>query len=382
MRRIDLRDGLTVFMMLLLGCSGGSNSPVATIVNTPITTPVTTTNARAKFAYTGNQGGSISGYSVDGTTGALSALSGFPMQTGLNPITVTHDPQDRFLIVGDVASSQLTAFSINSSTGALTKTSTATISTGNSVFEAIDAVVDPSGTHVYVASQGSNTVGAFNLSATGVLTPVIGQPFATGGTQSFGDALVVNASGTALYVQDETGVYVFSIASGSGVLTLAQTISVSVTGLGGGLALDPSGNYLYVAEPTNQVVAAYSVDGSTGKLNFAKNATNVGATAVAISPTGQFAYVIASYQQIRSYTVSNGSFTLTGSLSGIWGQRLTVDPSGRFVYVPQSCSQNCPGGIYNVVNEYAIGNSGVLTPIVGGPAASGTTPWGITITAQ
>ena len=51
------------------GC--GSNSSVSAGTPAPITPAPVTTTAKAKFAYTGNQGASLSGYSVDNSTGAL-----------------------------------------------------------------------------------------------------------------------------------------------------------------------------------------------------------------------------------------------------------------------------------------------------------------------
>jgi hypothetical protein len=65
----------------------------------------------------------------------------------------------------------------------------------------------------------------------------------------------------------------------------------------------------------------------------------------------------------------------------IYGQKIGIDPSGSFVYVPQACS-NCDSGAYNVVNEFSIGSSGALTKISGSPVGAGITPWGIAFTTQ
>ena len=66
--------------------------------------------AKAKFAYTGNQGGSLSGFSVKNSSGVLMPLKGFPLSTGANPTVVAADPKNRFLFVGDVAFRQLHVF--------------------------------------------------------------------------------------------------------------------------------------------------------------------------------------------------------------------------------------------------------------------------------
>ncbi len=145
----------------LIACSNVSTGPT-TATSVPPTAPAPptapTVTVKAKFAYTGNQGASLSGYAVDPSSGALTPLSGFPIAFGTNPTVVTHDPQNRFLIVGDISTSQLHVLAINSTTGSLTEISPSPYST---IKEPVSAVVDPSGTRVYVASQGGNEVGAY-----------------------------------------------------------------------------------------------------------------------------------------------------------------------------------------------------------------------------
>jgi 6-phosphogluconolactonase len=367
----------------LAGC--GSNSPVFTGTPVPANpTPVgpapITTTAKAKFAYTGNQGASLSGYSVNTSTGALTALSDFPLTVGANPEVIAADPQNRFLFVGDIALSELHVFTIDNSTGALSEIGTSPYAT---VKEPVTIVVDPSGSHVYVASQGSNSVGGFSLDATGALTPIAGSPFATSGAQDFGDGVVINAAGTFLYVQDLANIYAYSVSASSGALTLVQTIAGPLSV--GGIALDPHGTYLYAVGPGTNSILAYSVSASTGLLTPAGSSPMVeqnGAYTISISPTGLFAYTIENNNDLVSYALDNGVFTPIGSVyARVYGEKIGIDPSGSFVYVPQACS-NCPSGVYNVVNEFSIGSTGALTKISGSPAAAGTTPWGIAITTQ
>src|SRR5579875_690570 len=89
---------LSFLVNILTGCvSAPLGSTASPVTGTPpISTPST---AKPKFAYTGNQGASLSGYSVDPATGSLTPLNSFPLTVGLSPVYVTHDPQNRFLIV-------------------------------------------------------------------------------------------------------------------------------------------------------------------------------------------------------------------------------------------------------------------------------------------
>jgi DNA-binding beta-propeller fold protein YncE len=366
------------------GCTGNglvsAGIPAAPIAPTPVILAPIATTATAKFAYTGNQGASLSGYSVNTSTGALTALNGFPVSIGANPTVAAVDPQNRFLFVGDIALGQIHVYAINSSTGALSEVSGSPYATVN---EPVAIALDPSGTHVYVASQGSNVVGGFSLSATGALTPIAGSPFATSGTTDFGFHVVINAAGTFVYLKDLKNIYAYSVNANSGALTLVQTIAGPLSL--GGLALDPHGTYLYsVGSGTNSILT-YSVNASTGLLTVAGSSPLLyqdGAYTISISPTGQFAYTIEKNNYLVSYVLSNGVFTPIGTVySQVYGQRIGIDPSGSFVYVPQACG-NCPGGVYNVVNAFSIGSTGALTRFPGVPVAAGTTPWGIAITSQ
>lgn len=373
---------------LLAGCSTTSAPVSATSTTTsegsstttyfPPPPPVIT--AKPKFAYTGNQGGSLSGYSVDISTGQLTPLSGFPMALGLNPTVVTHDPQNRFLIVGDIAASSLHVFAIDSTTGALAEVSPSPYAT---IKEPVGAVVDPTGTHVYVASQGSNQVGAYTLSASGTLIPVSGSPFSTGGTQDFGDSLVINTAGTFLYLQDTANIYVFSISASTGALTLQQTMAGPKQG--SGIVLDPSGTPLYAVGSGTNFILTYSINATTGLLSVPSQSPlteNNGAYTIAISPNGHDIYTIENNNDLVSYAIDYGVFFPGGNVyPGVYGQTIAVDPSGNFVYVPQACS-NCPSGVYNVVNQFSIGSTGALTQLSPAQVAAGVTPWGITVTSQ
>lgn len=59
------------------------------------------------------------------------------------------------------------------------------------------AVVDPTGTFVYVTDDSNNTVAAYSMGSTGRLTPVPNSPFATG---SLPVGVVVDRTGTFVYV--------------------------------------------------------------------------------------------------------------------------------------------------------------------------------------
>ncbi len=83
--------------------------------------------------------------------------------------------------MSDIASDQLQVLAIDSISGALTHVPPSPYTT---IGEPVSAVVTPSGAQVYVVGMYGNQVGAYNLSLTGALTPVAGEPFSTGATGS------------------------------------------------------------------------------------------------------------------------------------------------------------------------------------------------------
>jgi 6-phosphogluconolactonase len=353
----------------------GAAAPITppTIPTAPPPTP------KAKFAYTGNQGASLSGYSVNTSTGALTPLSGFPFSLGTNPEIIAHDPQNRFLIVTDAATSQLHVLTINSDTGALAEVSTLPYAVLRNPYA---EVINPAGTRVYVVSLYNGVVGAFNLSSAGVLTEISGSPFNTSAPGN-GTSLVMNQDGTFLYVQDTTSIYVFSVSADTGELILRQTLPGPIQGLT--LAMDPAQNYLYAVGSGTNSILTYNINPISGILTQTKLSAMVkqsGALTIAISPTGQFAYTIEGDSDLVSYAISNGVFTPVGKVyPGVYGQQIAVDPSGSFVYVPQACSY-CPGSAYNIISEFSVGSTGALTPLSVPTVVAGVTPWGITVISQ
>src|SRR6266481_2949758 len=77
------------------------------------------------FVYTANAAGSpstVSALASDAATGALTAVAGSPYGTGSGSLAIAADPTRRFLYVANAQSSDITAFNINATSGALSAT--------------------------------------------------------------------------------------------------------------------------------------------------------------------------------------------------------------------------------------------------------------------
>jgi 6-phosphogluconolactonase len=78
-----------------------------------------------KFLYVANKSSNnVSAFSIDSSTGALTAIPGSPFSAGTGPASLAFDPVNNFLIVGNPGSLNLSVYSVNTTTGVLTLTTT------------------------------------------------------------------------------------------------------------------------------------------------------------------------------------------------------------------------------------------------------------------
>src|SRR5205085_1761719 len=72
-------------------------------------------------AYVANvNSNNVSGYTINGMTGALTPISGSPFGAGIEPFSVAVDPTGKFAYVANVKDNNVSGYTINGVTGALT----------------------------------------------------------------------------------------------------------------------------------------------------------------------------------------------------------------------------------------------------------------------
>jgi 6-phosphogluconolactonase len=225
------------------------------------------------YLYVANIGSSnISVFSIDSSAGALTQVPNSPFGIGLPPVNLQLTPSGNYLYVtasgGQVGNNgSIVAFSV--SAGVLTKLGTFP----SDGINPNGLAIDPTGSNLYVANTGSSSIAIFTISATGTppgsLTAVPGSPIAD--TYTAPVSMIFDPAGTFLYVADQgsSNVAVYSISSTTGlptVLTTSTTTGAFFTeGSPSVLAVDPTGQYLYVAnQGTSAGIQAFSV--SSGNL--------------------------------------------------------------------------------------------------------------------
>jgi 6-phosphogluconolactonase (cycloisomerase 2 family) len=234
--------------------------------------------------------GNISVYSVDATTGALTEIAGSPFAAGTDPQALAFDPSGAYLYVANNGSDNLSAYAVDASTGALTPLATATYPTGTGP-SAVS--VDATGKFVFVANNGgSNNISVFAITAaTGELTPVTGSPFAAGGNPY---SLVFTNSEKCLYTANFNGpgstISAFKVNMTTGALS-AVTGSPFALSVDNYIATDRVGGVLYVT--TGGGVTGYGIldAGVLVALPGSSVTTGANAYSVTVDPSGQFLYV-------------------------------------------------------------------------------------------
>lgn len=219
----------------------------------------------------------ISVFSIDSKSGVLTQIAGSPFSVGgLTPLNMQLTPSGNFLYVSvaggqpQTTNGSILGFSVNA--GALQSLSPPLTPAGGENPNGL--VVDPSGSHLYVANTQSNSISIFTISPPnmppGSLQEVIGSPLA----DIYNDPsfLLLDPKGQFLYVanQGSNNVAVYSISATTG-LPVALTTSTSAFAFTtesspSFLVEDPNGRYLFVGNQGNGAgVQAFGVN--SGNLN-------------------------------------------------------------------------------------------------------------------
>jgi len=331
----------------------------------------------AEFVYVINDsaaGNNIYGYQVNSTTGALTAISGSPFATGGtgNGITVsqriTIDRVNRRLYAINDGSDTVSAYSINITTGALTALPFSPIALGAGTWFSI--AVHPSGSPLIVGDT-VNRVRSYNITAATAIQAA-GSPYTTGTAAPYSS--IFSRNGNFFYTGADSGTAFagFSVNAATGVLTaLAGSPFNSGANFPYGYATDTQGRFFAVNFSVNQVRAFTTAAGVPTAV--AGNPFTSGLTSAvdgALSPNENF-YAAAdrSGNRIGVYQISGtGSATTLAPVAGspfasggAFTDALVFNLTNTFLFAANGNSRNITKWNFNSA-------TGVLTAQVVQPA--------------
>jgi 6-phosphogluconolactonase (cycloisomerase 2 family) len=332
-----------------------------------------------KFAYVANNGdGTISAYTIDSTTGKLTAVAGSPYADGTTPAAVSLAPNGKFAFSASDNGTKIHAFTIDQTTGQLTEIAGSPFSTGFVTGMAFpDIAVDAASAHLYIASAGDNEVAGFTIDQTsGALTSLTGSPYPAGAGASAIPAFSPN--GKFLYVMDSTANAVsgYTIGSDGSLTPMASTFPTGQDPTW--ISFTPDGKWAYVSDSAGpDELSLFSVNATTGAL------TALAAPAkepeehpqdLTVDASGTHLYVPVANGNtpgaIDVYTINDadGSLTFvgtTGAPAGVTPIFLDIAPNGKFAYVASKSGAEVYG--------YSIDSStGALTKLPQSPYSTGT----------
>jgi 6-phosphogluconolactonase (cycloisomerase 2 family) len=360
-----------------------NNAPVSSVAVSCVIPPPHSVTVSGSFAYVANTGSNnISVYSINPSSGALTTV-GASVPAGTNPYSVTVDPSGQFAYVANMGSNNISVYSINPSSGALTAGTP--VAAGMAPSSVTIAVTPLGWKFAYVANTGSNNISVYRIdSGSGALTEITGSPFAAGANPySVTVVLIQSSEGQFAYVANysSNSISAYKIDPNTGALTNPTTVVAGTNPYF--VTVDPSGNFAYVANTGSKNISAYTIDPNAGTLTAITGSlgspfpagTNPYFVTVAGTPSeGEFAYVVNTGDNtISAYSIepTTGALTTIGGAvaAGMNPYFVTVDPSGKFAYVANTGSKN--------ISVYSIDMYGELHA-VGVPVDAGMAPSSVT----
>jgi 6-phosphogluconolactonase (cycloisomerase 2 family) len=347
-------------------------------------------NAEGRFLLVTRQGGldtnngKVSVFAIDGTTGELTEVGGSPFAAGWGAERVATVSDGRFVYIGNYGDGSnsgdgtISAYTTDQSTGALTEIAGSPFGTDG---HPTSMAVHPDASRLYVASSGGITT--YNIDSTsGALTEVTGSQ--TGGQVN---SVALEPGGKFAFAGIQ-GAPTFSaltlaVNATTGVLTPASSATYPGSAGPTSIGVDPFGKFAFMVDDPGVAIGvggklyAYSIDAATGALQLVPNSPFVTPNVtrsreVAVAPRGKFAYVANNGTPLTTSSLSIYSIDrLTGAATNVpngpvgssaGAAGIIVDPSGRFLYVTFS------GGLHG----YAIdANDGTLAELPGSPYPGG-----------
>ena len=286
----------------------------------------------------------ISAFAINPTTGALTPVPGSPFVSGIAPLSLAVDSTDKFLYVADggngtdTNATNISVFSIDSTTGALTPISKAECANQFGVpVESGAIVTDPAARFVFVTttSQLMGQACSFSINPGGSLQQVTGSPFLLGTTtDQFGPGApaVVDPFGKFFYIGNSANLSALSIDASSGALSPVPGSPFSIVSTK--LGMDPLGRFLYTIDSDTDAVSSSSINTSTGAPTILPGFAPVTSIPLGLDPSGKFFYGVTTANppfSISAFAIDQTTGLLTPVAGSPFPLAGTILPQGIIV---------------------------------------------------
>jgi sugar lactone lactonase YvrE len=218
-------------------------------------------NSAGTLLWVTGTAGTVTWYTVDGTTGQITSvgsIGGFSV-----PYGITLHPSLAVLYVSDTSTGLIWPMSYNTSTGALTKSFTAVHSADGSANKPAAIAIDSGADSLFIADQNIGEVSSFSVDITGALFAVAVYPNASTSDVPIGVGMAINGGFQYLFTANQGGNSVSSFLASLTTLTEPPTLATGYSGATG-LVVDPQNVFVYTADNGNGTVGQATIKGTCG----------------------------------------------------------------------------------------------------------------------
>ena len=351
------------------------NNTKATAGTNPNPVKVATVGS-TQYAYVSNiKSGTVSAFSIDPTTGALTLVpdTNNPYTAGTypNPVTVATVNGKQYAYVSNMGSNNIYVYSIDPTTGALTAVGSP-FATQTSPANVVIDTISSTGTFAYVPNVTSDAISVYTIDqSTGALIAL--QTVTTGTYPMFFTVVTINSTTQFAYAANMGSgtISVYSIDQTTGALTAVETESAGTYPMS--FTVDSSNQYAYVSNVGSATISVYTIDQTTGALTASTTTPTVttgsfpNPVTIAMIGSNRFAYVSnKGSDNIYVYAIgTDGSLSYRQTMAtGNSPNPVKIDTSGQYAYV----SSAGDGGIYAyTIDQTATALAGQLTAVPGSP---------------
>ena len=257
-----------------------------------------------KYLYAANENGQgmVTAFAIEPGTGHLKMLNSVSAK-GSGPCHVSVDKTGKMVFVANYNDGTAAAFPVKAD-GSLGESAWNIKNSGSSVDKqrqagphAHSANISPDNKFMLLNDLGLDEILVFHIDPAKASVTPNDPPFAKVAPGSGPRHLAFSTNGKFAYAINEmlATIIAFKWDAGHGKLDELQTVSTLPAGYSGPkstaeIAAHPNGKFLYGSNRGNNTIAAFSIDGSTGKLTMIDTFPSGGKTprSIAIDPSGKF----------------------------------------------------------------------------------------------
>ena len=336
------------------------------------------------FLFTANfSSNTISGFTINQSTGILAPVPGSPFPSGSNPQCVAIPPHGKFLYVPNGNGANVSGYAINSKTGALVQVPGSPFSAGS-----VPAAAAASNSFLFVGNSADKTVSQYVINATSGSLTQVAAPFSTGNSGPLG--ITASPTEPLIYVADHDSDELLVLGrTKAGVLFNESSVrtrgsAISIALVTGSAPVTYSPKFVYESNGTTNDIWGYQVGIATGSLGILKDSpftSGISPQALVSDFSGRFVFTAnAGDNSVSAFAINSETGALMASTgspysAGSQPSAVAVDNGAHYVYVSNAASDTISG--------YSVTANGNLISVPGSPfPASGVQPRAVAIDPQ